>query len=109
MPSLTIPGLSKGWLRGWPLVGVLAVGLTAIAMLHGAATDRLGTECTVSVQVAQVTVRAAPSPSAQALETLPRGQEVAAEAIVDTGFRKLADGERWVPANSVAATAGSRC
>lgn len=109
MPSVTIPGLSRGWLRGWPLVGVIAVGLTAIAMLHGAANDQLDSACTVSVQAAEVTVRAAPSPSAEAVGTLARGDEVAAEAIVDTGFRKLTGGERWVPSNSVAATAGSQC
>lgn len=109
MPSLTIPRLNKGWLRGWPLVGVIAVGLTAVAMLHGAANDRLDSACTMSVQAAEVVVRAAPSPSAQAVETLARGDEVAAEAIVDTGFRKLTGGDRWVPSNSVAATAGSQC
>lgn len=109
MPSATIPGLNTSWLRGWPLVGLIGVGLTAVAMLHGAATDNLGSACTVSVQAAEVTVRAAPSPSAQPLGTLARGDEVAAEAVVDAGFRKLTDGARWVPANSVAATAGSQC
>lgn len=105
----TIPGINKSWLRGWPLVGLLAAGLTAVALLHGAAGDQLQNSCTVSVQASQVTVRAAPSPSGRALESLSRGDEVAAEAIVDTGFRKLAGGDRWVPANSVAATAGSSC
>lgn len=109
MPSVTIPGLNRGWLRGWPLVAVIGVGLTAVALLHGAATDDLDSACTVAVQAPEVTVRAAPSPSAQALDTLSRGDEVSAEAIVDGGFRKLTDGERWVPANSVAATAGSQC
>ncbi|MEV1291279.1 hypothetical protein [Pseudonocardia sp. NPDC049635] len=103
-------GLSrKSLLTGWPLVGLIAVGLTAIALGYGGATGNLENACTVTVQAAEVTVRAAPSPSAQAVETLRRGQEVPAEAIVDTGFRKLTGGERWVPSDSVAATAGSVC
>ena len=103
-------GLSrKSLLTGWPLVGLIGVGLTAIALGYGGATGILENACTVTVQAAEVTVRAAPSPTAQAVETLRSGQEVPAETIVDTGFRKLTGGERWVPSDSVAATAGSVC
>ncbi|MEQ3550655.1 hypothetical protein WIS52_09255 [Pseudonocardia nematodicida] len=111
MPRTSIPGLSKSWLHGWPLVGLIAVGLTAIALLHGGVTGGLGESgaCTMTVQAADVVVRAAPSGTAQPLETLAQGENVAAEAIVDAGYRKLTGGERWVPADSVAATAGSVC
>ncbi|MBP2365923.1 hypothetical protein [Pseudonocardia parietis] len=110
MAKLKLPGWRKSFLRGWPLVGVIAVVLTAVALGYGGATDQFGgAACTVTVQAAEVTVRAAPSPSAQPVETLARGAEVTAETIVDTGFRKLTGGDRWVPSNSVAATAGSVC
>lgn len=111
MAKLRIPTLGKrSLLSGWPLVGLLGVGLTAVALLYGGATDELpGQGCRVTVQTAEVIVRAAPTQSAQPLETLTRGTEVAAETIVDTGFRKLTGGERWVPSSSVAASAGSVC
>lgn len=110
MAKVKIPGLTRtSLLSGWPLVSLIGVGLAVVALLYGGATDGIGSSCTVTVQAAEVTVRAAPSPSAQPLETLARGEEVRAEAIIDTGFRKLAGGERWVPSNSVAATAGSVC
>lgn len=107
--KVKLPAFTKSWLRGWPLVGLIGIALTAVALGYGGATDEFASTCTVSVQAAEVTVRAAPSPSAQAVETLTRGQEVPAEAIVDTGFRKLVGSDRWVPSNSVAATAGSQC
>ncbi|MBC3193866.1 hypothetical protein H7X46_22655 [Pseudonocardia sp. C8] len=110
MAKVKLPGLTrKSFLRGWPLVVVIAVALTVVALGYGGATDEIGTTCTVTVQAPEVTVRAAPSASAQAVDTLTRGQEVPAETIVDTGFRKLTGGERWVPSNSVAATPGSVC
>ncbi|SFN10413.1 hypothetical protein SAMN05216207_100814 [Pseudonocardia ammonioxydans] len=109
MAKVKLPAFKKSWLRGWPLVVVLAIALTVVALGYGGATDQLGSTCTVTVQAAEVTVRAAPSPSAQSVGTLTRGEEVPAETIVDTGFRKLTGGDRWVPSNSVAATAGSRC
>ena len=110
MARVKLPGLSrKSLLTGWPLVVLIAIVLTVVALGYGGATDEFGSTCRVTVQAAEVTVRAAPSPSAQPVGTLARGEEVPAETIVDTGFRKLTDGQRWVPSNSVAATAGSVC
>ncbi|ANY07484.1 hypothetical protein [Pseudonocardia sp. HH130630-07] len=110
MPKLKIPALGRRSLfSGWPLVGVIAIGLTLVALLYGSATDEFGGGCSVTVQASEVTVRATPSASGQPLETLLQGEEVSAEAIVDTGFRKLAGGDRWVPSSAVAATAGSVC
>lgn len=110
MAKVKIPGLTRTtFLSGWPLVALIAVGLTVVALLYGGATDEFGSTCRVTVQAAEVTVRAAPAASAQPVDTLTRGEEVGAETIVDSGFRKLTGGDRWVPSNSVAATAGSVC
>lgn len=110
MPNrLTIPGLKVPKLTGWPLVGILGIGLAAVALIYGSATGNLDDACTMTVQPAQVSVRSTPSTSGAPVETLQRGAEVAAERIVDSGFRKLTGGERWVPANSVAASPGSVC
>jgi hypothetical protein len=107
VPSL--PGLKVPKLTGWPLVGILGIGLAAVALVYGSATGSLGDECTMTVQADQVSVRSTPSTSGQPVETLRRGTEVGAEKITDSGFRKLTGGERWVPAGSVAATSGSVC
>jgi hypothetical protein len=96
-------------LTGWPLVGILGLSLAAVALVYGSATGNLDNACTMTVQVAQVSVRSSPSTSGTPVETLQRGTEVGAERIVDSGFRKLTGGERWVPANSVAASSGSVC
>ncbi|MFP5019903.1 hypothetical protein [Pseudonocardia phyllosphaerae] len=110
MPNrFTIPGLKRPSLSGWPLVGILGVGLALVALVYGSATDNLESSCTMTVQQSQVTVRVAPNSASRAVETLNRGEDVGAETIVDSGFRKLTGGDRWVPANSVAATAGSTC
>ena len=110
MPNrFTIPGLNKSWLTGWPLVGVLGVGLAAVALLYGTATDNLDSACTMTVQADRVPVRAAPGTAGTPSETLSRGAEVSAQPVVDSGYRKLTGDNRWVPANSVAATAGSVC
>lgn len=105
----TIPGLNRSWLTGWPLVGVLGVGLAAVALLYGSATDNLDNACTMTVQAERVPVRAEPGPTGAPIETLTKGSEVVAERIVDSGYRKLTGGDRWVPASSVAATSGSVC
>lgn len=105
----TIPGLNRSWLTGWPLVGVLGVGLAAVALLYGSATDNLDNACTMTVQADRVPVRSTPGTAGAPTETLTRGSEVAAEAVVDSGYRKLTGGDRWVPAGSVAATPGSVC
>ena len=110
MPNwLTVPGLKMPRLTGWPLVGILGLGLAAVALVYGSATGNLDNACTMTVQATQVSVRSTPSTSGAPVETLQRGTEVGAERIVDSGFRKLTGGERWVPANSVAATPGSVC
>ena len=100
----------KSLLRGWPLVGLIGVGLTVVALAYGGVTGNLETTgCRVVVQGEQVTVRSAPGNSAAPVRTLPVGTEVAAETIVDGGFRKLTEQNQWVPVDSVAATSGSRC
>ena len=110
MPNrLTIPGLSRSWLTGWPLVGILGIGLAALALLYGTATDNLDSACTMTVQTDNVAVRANPGTAGAPVETLKRGAEVSAQPVVDSGYRKLTGDNRWVPANSVAATAGSVC
>ena len=110
MPNrLTIPGLKVPKLTGWPLVGILGIGLAVVALVYGSATGDLDNACTMVVQPEQVSVRSTPSTSGTPVETLRRGTEVGAERIVDSGFRKLTGGDRWVPANSVAATSGSVC
>ncbi len=110
MPNwLTVPGLTRPKLTGWPLVGILGVGLAAVALVYGSYTGNLDNACTMTVQADQVSVRSSPSTSGAPVETLRRGTEVVAERIVDSGFRKLTGGERWVPANSVAASSGSVC
>lgn len=110
MPNrLTIPGLKKSWLTGWPLVGILGVGLAALALLYGGATDNLDNACTMTVQVDRVPVRSSPGTAGAPVDTLTKGTEVAAQPVVDSGYRKLTGDDRWVPANSVAATAGSVC
>ena len=110
MPNrLTIPGLKVSKLTGWPLVGILGLGLAAVALVYGSATGNLDNSCPKTEQPEQVAERSTPSTSGAPLETLQRGTEVGAERIVDSGFRKLTGGERWVPANSVAATSGSIC
>lgn len=110
MPSrLSIPGIKVPKLKGWPLVGIIGVGLAAVALVYGSATGNLDNSCTMTVQADQVTVRSAPGTSGSAVGTLRRGTEVSAETIVDSGYRKLGGGDRWVPANSVAATSGSVC
>jgi len=108
VPSwMTVPGLRMPRLTGWPLVGIIGVGLAAVALVYGSATGNLDNSCTMTVQADQVTVRSAPGTTASPVATLRRGTEVTAETIVDSGYRKLSDG--WVPANSVAATSGSVC
>ncbi|MEJ8280319.1 hypothetical protein [Pseudonocardia spirodelae] len=100
----------KSILKGWPLVGLIGVGLTVVALGYGGATGNIETTgCRVVVQGDQVTVRSAPSSSASPVATIPGGTEVEAETIVDSGWRRLAEGDRWVPVDSVAATSGSRC
>lgn len=105
----TIAGLNRTWLTGWPLVGVLGVGLAVVALLYGSATGNLDNACTMTVQADRVPVRSAPGTAGAPTETLTQGSEVAAERIVDSGYRKLTGGDRWVPANGVAATSGSIC
>ena len=96
-------------LTGWPLVGILGLSLAAVALVYGSATGNLDDACVMTVQANQVSVRSTPSTSGAPIETLERGTKVSAERIVDSGFRKLTDGERWVPANSVAASPGAVC
>ncbi len=110
MPSwMSTTGLKVPKLSGWPLVGILGVGLAAVALGYGSATGNLDNSCTMTVQVDQVVVRSEPGASGTPVETLSKGTEVGAEQIVDTGYRKLSGNNRWVPANSVAATSGSVC
>ncbi|WP_224392135.1 hypothetical protein [Pseudonocardia sp. ICBG1293] len=100
----------KSILRGWPLVGLIGVGLTVVALAYGGVTGNLETTgCRVVVQGEAVTVRSAPGDSAAPVRTLPAGTEIAADTIVDGGFRKLTEQNQWVPVDSVAATSGSRC
>ncbi len=104
----TLPGLNKSWLTGWPLVGVLGVGLALVALLYGGATDDLDNACTMTVQADRVPVRPTPGTADAPTATLRKGTEVAAQPVTDSGYRKLNDGG-WVPVAGVAATAGSVC
>lgn len=108
LPKLT---LSRPKLKGWPMVVILGLLLTLLAVIDrgglGDVTASTGS-CALRVTASQLNVRSGPSDQSASLQQLTRGATLDGTSTVTSGFRQLKDG-RWVFDQYVTPIAGSTC
>lgn len=105
--------------KGWTFVIVLGVALALAAMLHRGSLDAPtatqvtepgdGTPCQFEVTIDNLNVRSAPSLDGNApVQTVSRGQRLAASPVVENGYREL-DGGLWALDQHLSPVPGSPC
>ncbi|MGQ0573686.1 MAG: hypothetical protein ACT4RN_05705 [Pseudonocardia sp.] len=102
--------------KGWTFVLILGALLAVLALLHrgGVGAEQVvepaaGAACQFEVTIDNLNVRTAPSQDGNApVQTLTRGQRVAATPTIDNGYREL-DGGLWTLDQHLAPVPGSSC
>ncbi len=109
--------LKRPWqIRGWGLVFLSGILLTALAMLDAPSVSPTpavqsadgSTGCQLRVSAAELRVRSAPSTDADQVEVLSEGAVVDGMPTVTDGFREL-EGGRWAADQYLTPMPGTNC
>lgn len=102
---------SKTLITGGVVAGVLVLySMGADKQGGGEATEAAANTsvCQVTVAADVLNVRAAPSTSAQIVDTLKQGDRINADKAVQSGFRRIGE-NRWISARYVNPVSGTTC
>ena len=115
MANIKIPKIEGSAFRSWAFVLIAGVVLTLVAVvdrggfdLAAPSTADSAAVCRLTVSADELNVRSDPDGTSAVVQTLTRGAELPATAVVTSGFRELGDGH-WAADEFLTPAAGTTC